>query len=247
MYENHPDFESPNNKDVKVWRYMDFTKFVSLLEKKSLYFARADKFNDPFEGSYSKLNIEKRFDTYKDIIPNDKIEAMSIYNEKYPRFIFLNCWHLNNFESAAMWNLYLKSNEGISIQSSFKRLTECFHKHTDNNIFVGKVKYIDYDKDWLPEGNILHPFMHKRKSFEHEKEIRAVILDLNTKNQKLDLDSIKFSHGFYVPIDLEILIEKIYVSPTSPDWFYTLVKSITNKYEIDKDVIKSNLSDDPVF
>ena len=243
MYENHPAFESPNNKDVKVWRYMDFTKFVSLLEKKSLYFARADKFDDPFEGSYSKLNIEKRFDTY----PEDKIEKMSIPYEKIPKFVFLNCWHLNDFESAALWNLYLKSNEGISIQSNFERLTECFHKYTDNNIFVGKVKYIDYDKDWLPEGNILYPFIHKRKSFEHEKEIRAVVLDLNTINKKFDFNSSKFSHGFYVPIDLEILIEKIYVSPTSPDWFYTLVKSITNKYEIDKDIMKSNLSDDPVF
>ena len=172
---------------------------------------------------------------------------MSIRYEKIPKFTFLNCWHLNNFESAAMWNLYLKSNEGISIQSNFKRLTECFHKYPDNKVFVGIVKYIDYDKDWLPEGNILYPFIHKRKSFEYEKEIRALILDLNTKDEKLDLDSCKFSHGFYVPVDLEILIEKIYISPASPDWFYTLVKSITNKYEIDKDVIKSNLSDDPVF
>jgi len=247
MYENHPVFESPKNKDAKVWRYTDFTKFVSLLEKKSLYFARADKFDDPFEGSYSKLNLEKRHDVYEDIIPKDKIEEMSIFNEKFPKFIFLNCWHLNNFESAAMWNLYLKNNEGISIQSNFERLTECFHKYTDNDIFIGKVKYIDYDKDWLPEGNKLYPFIHKRKSFEHEKEIRAVISDLPIIDKKLDLNLSKFSHGFYVPIDLEILIEKIYVSPTSPDWFYTLVKSITNKYEIDKDIIKSNLSDNPVF
>lgn len=246
MYENHPQLESPKNKDAKLWRYMDFTKFVSLLEKNSLYFARADKFDDPFEGSYSKVNIEKRLYVYTDI-PKDEIEAMSIRYEKIPKFTFLNCWHLNNFESAAMWNLYLKSNEGISIQSNFKRLTECFHKYPDNNVFVGIVKYIDYDKDWIPEGNILYPFIHKRKSFEYEKEIRALILDLNTKDKKLDLDSCKFSHGFYVPVDLEILIEKIYVSPASPDWFYTLVKSITNKYEIDKDVIKSNLSDDPVF
>jgi len=246
MYKNHPSFESPKNKDVQVWRYMDFTKFVSLLEKKSLYFTRADKFDDPFEGSYSKWNVVKRPEVYKKV-PGYQSGTMSKYYKMWPKFTFLNCWHLNNFESAAMWKLYLKSNEGISIQSNFERLTKCFHKYTGRDIFVGKVSYIDYDVDWLPEENLLNPFLHKRKSFEHEKEIRAVILDVAIKDDKIDLNSIKFSHGIYVPIDLDILIEKIYISPTSPDWFHTLVKSITKKYEIDKDVVKSNLSNDPVY
>ena len=243
MYENHPSCESPKNKDAKVWRYMDFTKFVSLLEKKSLYFTRADKFDDPFEGSYSKFNVQIRPEMYKNfpVLINDN------YKKMFPKFVFFNCWHLNDFESAAMWNLYLKSDEGVAIQSNFERLTKCFHQYTDNSIFVGNVKYIDYDVDWLPEDNYLNPFMYKIKSFEHEKEIRAAIVDIPFNDKYLDLNSIKFSHGFYVPIDLEILIEKIYVSPTSPDWFYTLVKSVINKYAIDKDVIKSNLLDDPFF
>ena len=36
--------------DTVLWRYMDFTKFVSLLEKSALFFPRADKLGDPFEG-----------------------------------------------------------------------------------------------------------------------------------------------------------------------------------------------------
>lgn len=39
---------------------MDFTKFVSLLAKRALYFARADKLGDPFEGSFSQANIATR-------------------------------------------------------------------------------------------------------------------------------------------------------------------------------------------
>lgn len=33
-----------------LWRYMSFEKFVSLLATKTLFFTRADKFDDPFEG-----------------------------------------------------------------------------------------------------------------------------------------------------------------------------------------------------
>ena len=33
--------------DESLWRYMDFTKLLSLLEHNSLYFARADTFGCP--------------------------------------------------------------------------------------------------------------------------------------------------------------------------------------------------------
>lgn len=56
MYEEHPVFNPPSD-DAVLWRYMDFTKFVSLLEKSALFFARADKLGDPFEGAFSKINV----------------------------------------------------------------------------------------------------------------------------------------------------------------------------------------------
>lgn len=34
-----------------LWRYMDFEKFISLLEERAPYFARADKLGDKFEGA----------------------------------------------------------------------------------------------------------------------------------------------------------------------------------------------------
>lgn len=233
MYEKHYVFESPKNKNVKVWRYMDFTKFIYLLENESLYFARADKFDDPFEGSYSKQNVQNRNFIYR----NTSAEIIKNLSKQDIECTFMNCWNLNDYESAAMWKLYSSSNEGISIQSTFKRLTECFQKDNNYSTFIGKVKYIDYDTDCFSDVNWLYPFVHKRKQFESEQEIRAVIQEywLIGKN------------GIDVPIDLEMLIEKIYISPTSPDWFSDLVKSITKKYGINKDIVKSSLSDDPVF
>ena len=37
------DLPSAPPNDAVLWRYMSFTKFVSLLTKKALFFARADK------------------------------------------------------------------------------------------------------------------------------------------------------------------------------------------------------------
>ena len=51
------EFHNPSPADAILWRYMDFTKFVSLLETRTLFLARADKLGDPFEGSVPKNNI----------------------------------------------------------------------------------------------------------------------------------------------------------------------------------------------
>lgn len=54
MYKLHELFIEPQDQNAKIWRYIDFTKFVSLIDSQELFFARADKFDDPFEGSFSE-------------------------------------------------------------------------------------------------------------------------------------------------------------------------------------------------
>jgi hypothetical protein len=50
------------------------------------------------------------------------------------------------------------------------------------------------------------------------------------------------SAGIYVPVDVESLLDKIFVAPLSEDWYVNLVKSVVSKYGISQDkVVKSNL------
>ena len=49
MYQDHPCFTLSCSKDSKVWRYMDFTKFVSMVEEGALWFSRTDCLDDPFD------------------------------------------------------------------------------------------------------------------------------------------------------------------------------------------------------
>jgi len=247
MYKEHPVFEKPEDENAKIWRYMDFTKFISLLDKSALFFARADTLNDPFEGSYSKANIQLRPEIYKNGIPPKALEDASKFYKFNTKCTVINCWHLNEHESAAMWRLYLKSNEGIAIVSTFNRLKDCF-KAGNHNIHIGKVKYIDYEKDWLPEGNTFYPFVHKRKSFEHEQELRAVIQEHSYKKSGgIDWFKPPFDDGIYVQVDLNVLIDKIYLAPTSPQWLFKLVISVTRKYGLDQEVLQSSLDDVPVY
>jgi len=257
MYKEHPAFVKPQGKKIKIWRYMDFTKFVSLLEKNELFFARADKLGDPFEGSYPRENVQQRAINHKQMMAQlpghlhrffqGRDQALSQFFRNLKNFIFINSWHESQHESAAMWRLYLKSNEGIAIQSTFGRLKDCFKQGTPD-IYIGEVHYRDYLTERIPGSNFFAPFLHKRKSFEHEKELRALVLEYTrTKDGLPNLSEPPSSDGIGVPVDLEKLIANIYVAPENPRWFLELVKSVTRKYGIKKIPVQSALDAKPLY
>jgi hypothetical protein len=246
MYKHHSEFVELDNKELKIWRFLDFTKFVTYLDKKALFFVRADNLDDRFEGKFINANIEH----WKNILKIGKnMERLEIYNA-FRKTIYICSWHMNEYESAAMWKLYLKSDEGVAIQSTFKRLMDCFKNNNDDDIYIGKVRYIDYNKENIKEGNIFNPFLYKRKSFEHERELRAVTMKSDYKEQTIENPILHIDPGWignYVKVDLNVLIEKIIVSPTAPEWFAGLVGSIMKKYGFNKKIVQSNLSKDPIY
>ncbi len=166
------------------------------------------------------------------------LESFDTFEEKFKffrRFILINCWHVNEYESAAMWNLYLKNEEGIAIQSNVERLVKSFEK-SQETVHIGRVEYYDYNIHIIPEGRLYLPFMNKRISFAHEHELR-VLHQLEIKD--------KVEYGMPIRCDLSELIEKIYVAPTAPDWLYNLVVSMCKKFNLKVDVEKSELSELP--
>jgi hypothetical protein len=79
---------------------------------------------------------------------------------------------MSDYESAAMWKLYLRDH-GVAIQTTFQALTASLASEEDG--YVGLVKYIDFQTALIPENNAFWPFVHKRRSFDFEHEVRAVI------------------------------------------------------------------------
>ncbi len=259
MYKANEVFEPPNDPNATIWRYMDFTKFVSLLQTKELFFARADKFEDPLEGYYPKITEQRISDTIAQQLGDDPLakEAALSQFRALPRFVGINCWHLNDTESAAMWKLYLKSNEGVAIRTTFNKLCRAFGKAKEN-VFIGKVRYIDYTKDDLPNPfNVYSPFLYKRLSFKHEDELRAIVHkypdqpfsipvgDLDAARTCLDKIDVMES-GVSIRVEIHELIEEVYIAPSSPSWFYNLVKTLTKKqYGLDINIVQSKIYENP--
>lgn len=50
MYKEHPEFIIERTKDLPLWRYMDFWKFLMLLNSSELYFPNVEMMGDQHEG-----------------------------------------------------------------------------------------------------------------------------------------------------------------------------------------------------
>jgi len=234
-------FTTPEDPDIKIWRYLDFTKFVSMLEKKSLFFSFIAFMNDPFEGSLSALNKSLRLSLFeKKFFDEDKINRLKLRER-----VAVNSWHMNTQESAAMWKLYAKSDEAVCIQSTFSLLRE----ELPPLFRITQVKYVDYNSNYIPEYHTLSPFVFKRKSFEHEQELRALI-DIEDADSRLyEFFGIEQAdQGIHKAVSIERMIQTVYVAPESPDWFYELVKSVCKTYNLSKiPVVRSSLETEPFY
>jgi hypothetical protein len=241
VYQKHPSFPEPENKDGKIWRFMDFTKFVDILTSQSLYFCRSDLLGDPFEGHYTPFMIDELLKIAETEEDKKMIRGHFIKSPReWRKTSFLNCWYMDDVEPASMWKLYTVSNHALAIQSTFSKLIQSFENNKKYSIFVGKVNYIDYKKNRIPYGNAFDPLLYKRHNFKHERELRAVVVDFNflgTNKEPLI--------GHRVNSDLAKLIEEIRLAPTAPDWFKNNVKSLMKKFDLDKPVINSELDENP--
>jgi hypothetical protein len=243
----HPHFVFPQDPNTILWRYMDFTKFLSMLEESALFMTRVDKFKDPFEGtitSFDKTNRNILYDKgMADILP-----IMDHLNDLQRERSYVNCWHANEFESAAMWDLYVKSNEGIAIKTTFQALSDSISCDV-KKLWIGNVEYVDFNNTPTPRGNHYYSIFLKRKSFEHEKEVRVFYGEHPNDyyaNKPIP-DEPKYKFGFNLSVDLHTLIKEIYVSPNAATWLYELILKVTKRYRIEANVIQSDLYKSPLF
>jgi len=227
-----PRFIQPSARYAKLWRYMSFTKLLSFLEDSAIFFSPAADFEDPYEGTLPEGNkflegfVKSKSNSKKNnIIVADKTKVM------------ITCWHMSKYESAAMWKLYGQGNETICITTKYGKLKN----QLNSSAQIGLVQYVDFKTAWAPEENLYYPFMFKRKSFEHEKEVRALI-DFDT----IDKNNSQSSEGYKNKVNLNLLIDEIFIAPDASDWFFELVKKIVGNYNIKAKVIRSKLLELPL-
>ena len=248
MYVNSPFAKVPPRNAI-LWRYLDFAKYISLLDTGSIFFPRADKLNDPFEGSLPRSfasNEPRFFDTKVPLQVEEKAQFSDL-----PKFSLVSCWHLSTRESDAMWKLYSRETDGVAIRTEFKRLCDSLTSNNpDAQFFTGLVDYVDFATLDTPIRGSVDSFMLKRLGFEHERELRVLTQpkpEMDGYPGKPDLSAPLYEKGKSYRVDLEDVIQGVVVAPFAEDWFFDLVVSVTKRYGISVRVRRSELAKMPIW
>lgn len=226
-----------------------------MLQHDALYFSRCDLLGDPYEGYHPKALADGE-DAFVAMIKEksdvgDLVDAEVAARQAYKQLLelpkrirtemFVSCWHMNEEESWAMWKLYTSHDKSICIRSTYQSLGNVL----PSECYWGRVKYIDYRHDNFDVGNLLNYIIHKRKSFEHEREARAVIWKPAGATDKPFRDVA--GEGLVVPVDLTKLINEIFVSPNSKLMLRDLVEGLVQKYGLNVQVNQSSVNDPPPY
>ena len=230
MYITNANIKLPEDPETVVWKYLDLSKFLDLLMSDKLFMSRSDKFEDQYEGTFSEPTFEE---IKKLSIDNpDFLNYYKTHREK----VAISSWHINEYESFAMWQIFTQNSEGLAIQSTIGRLQRSLIPEINFKQYIGEVNYIDYKKEHIPFDDMFFPFLFKRKSFQYEGEVR-IITDIGESD-------IKINDGLKINVDINQLIEKIYIHPKSENWYKNLVIQLVKQLGFDFTIEKSDLESD---
>lgn len=224
MYRDNNQLKSPAN-DESLFRYMDFISFYSLLRNQTVYFRRLDKYSDKLEGQLQDETIADHIQWLQGIDPTMKLSEATrraVKNaehiKKYREWTLSSCWNLDANESYAMWKIYLKgSAEGVAIRTTTGKLKTELEKNPDFSFTGGKVTYEPLKHATVGQFSVS---ANKRPPYAYEKEFRALIINQYDKDTKSPL----YEDGVAVKLEIDQLIDQVYISPFATGWFKSTVE-----------------------
>lgn len=218
----------PDTPDVEIWRFLPFVFFEDLMANDELHFCRADLFKqDENEGIPPEHYIRRVMGLQRYVLKDERELSHQIGSLAQSREAFyVNCWHLYRHETVEMWKDFAK--DGVAIRSPYDKLKSIMDGMLDT-AYLGLMRYGEERLNQTGRINVLQFINTKRKCFEGECEVRAILWcpdPLAGGNRHFDANN--FPHSRPLPensrhhwvhefkrrrIDLKDLITGIVVSP----------------------------------
>lgn len=255
---NHPVVPPVPDDDTPIWRFMSLSKFLSLLESKSLYFPQVKVLlaRDPFEGKFAsnRAALAEHIATGLHESSGDPAavtkfrriatQILDTSEQMAQHVAYVSCWNISEFESAALWSVYAQESEGIAIRSTVGRIRAAL-RDSEREVMLGRVQYRIGTSDHVHPDNIFRLVYSKRASFSFENELRACVaaFPVSATDSAFVDECRKNPPGLLLKCDIGQLIQTVHVAPFSPAWFHGLVEQLVPRYGFGFDVRRSSISD----
>lgn len=173
LIQNNSIFIDDSILDKPIYRIMPVSRFLQVLEKKSLTLVKPHKWDDPYENALLSSSFK---------ISNGETGTISARDSVYGQ-----CWTLHR-ETDAMWRIYSQNKDGIRITTTPRKLLGSLIKDVNKTpelyCFIGKVQYVrksdmfnalkSIDLLKTDGTGIAKSLLYKRTEFKHENEIRLI-------------------------------------------------------------------------
>ncbi len=160
----------------KMWRYMTFSRFLWLLQRKQLWLSRADLLGDPWEMALAGDQLQHVIQRHPpphlplngEPIESAMERAMRIIPQ-WRRTTFVNCWRASEHESHALWRIYCGATEGVALETNYDKLVASLNGPALYQVSYespGNAKRTPTREDLITK---------KRPAFEYEQEFRILL------------------------------------------------------------------------
>lgn len=258
---------TPEDLHRTVWRYMPFSKFISLLTYQALWFSKLSILQDRYEGLIPplvKARMQEEYKQWKAKFDSSEfhpqIDAWPTKNENDGRELsVVTCWFLGETETQRMWEEYGGSNEAVAVKSTIGRLAKCIRVPQDETVsHLGLVSYVDHNSHDMSRYEasqaIERAFLKDKSLFSHEQEVRLVTFNVKTtactspEGKPYTAEEVagakmnNFENpGLYVGVYLNDLVTEIVVPPSAQGWFEKLVRRVVELKGLSAPVSRSQL------
>ena len=213
-------------RNKTIWRYLTLEKFLDVVAygEPRLFLCRLDKLQDAYEKSLT-INQMLWMDS------NELTDKIQEFPKNYRKKIFINSWNISENELYSLWKTYVGEHfYGIAIKSTPQKIKESIEAIPSNRSRKGII-YIDkvnYDPKRIEEVDIHSFALKKEPYYKTEGEMRIYTKSSGDK--------------FFVPLDLNILIDEIVITPFINDYAKNYFKELVYNYTKENDILMKKIS-----
>jgi len=186
-------------------------------------------------------------------------EQACLFTQFGRRNYYMNCWHAASHESIAMWKIYASPGAGVAIVSNGARLETALASNSQR-LYLGAVRYEDPNVLQIGTSNAFDTLMVKRTSYSYEQEVRLVYWDIEDIHDPLpdfswNEEIMRFDNivedpralkpGLSLECDIDILIERVVISPFAPLWYLEMIERLKKQLGFQFPVAASKLLEIP--
>jgi hypothetical protein len=222
----------PRLKPTQILRrHLDLAKYVDLLRTSTLYFRRADKFSDRFEGALTP-SIRRLLD-YPGVSGDEDADG---YYRRAREGGYVSCWSRGAGDNMALWQLYGGAKSSLAVTTTVGKLYDLATTWPDITS-IHKVRYIDHFKNpAMIVGHYTDVLECKHEAYAFEKEVRVIVSRHRGDWQKNPND-------LRLPIlDLSTFLRSVVVAPEADDWYFEAIVEITQRFGLKTPVRRSKLT-----